>query len=198
MLTWSLAPEVRAVKEFPAQRDYHRCVGKEFRSLTATLAFERGLRQTVRLNVEFALDMRNRELQRTRQFATSPVQRVETRAATLILPGHLPHHHLRVGIDVQFSRLQRNRILQGFHQRCIFSDVVILMADPLGDADGALRQAADHYPNARRSWISQASTVYIGHQFWGHFDISLFLQDAPKQFQRQDDYLVPFQRFAVA
>ena len=55
--------------------------------------------------------------------------------------------------------------LQGFHQRHIFGDIIILMANPLGDADGAAFAAINYHPNARRPWIAQGTTVHIGHEF---------------------------------
>src|SRR3984885_3222349 len=105
--------------------------------------------------------MRDGKFERAGQLPAGPMQRVKSRAAALVLSGHLPHHNLGVGIDMERLRLARNRILQSFHECSVFRDVVVLMSDPLRDANGAVRKAADDHSNARRARISQASAVYI-------------------------------------
>ena len=61
--------------------------------------------------------------------------------------------------------LQRDRALQGFHQGHIFRNIVILVANPLGDADRTAFAAVDDHPNTRRPGIAQGTTVHIGHEF---------------------------------
>ena len=106
---------------------------------------------------------------------------------------------------MQLPRFARHCVLQGLHQRRIFRDVIVLMADPFGDPDGAVRATADNHANSRRPGISQAAAIHIGYKFWHHLvvlilrtDLSLFhLNDAPISFRRQDDYLILFHGFAV-
>jgi hypothetical protein len=136
------------------------------------------------------------EGQRAGQFAASPVQGVEAWAAANILPGHLPHHHFGIGIDVQFLRFESNGVLQSFHERGIFRDVVILVADPFGDAYRAGFAAVDNNSNARRPGISQATAIHVSHQL-GHHDFCFCLHDALIRVLRQDDYLIPYHHFAV-
>lgn len=125
------------------------------------------------------------------------MQRIKPRAAADVLSRHLPDHYLGIRIYVQLSGLERDRILQCFHERGIFRDVIILVANPLRDAYRAIRAAADHHSNARRSRISQATAVDIRDKFGHHCDIRFCWQDALILFLRQDDYLIPFHRFAV-
>jgi hypothetical protein len=186
--------------EKSAPRSEARCWRSEVRGPKSDLTLaQRRLYQTVGLDIEFPLDMRDRELQRAGQLPAGPVQRIKPRTATDVFPRHLPHHNLGIGVNVQLACLKSDSILQGFHQGCVFGDIVVLVADPLGDAHRAFREAADDDPNARRARISQAPAVHIGHQFCRHFEFSrCYLQCALIPLQRQDDYLVPFQRLAVA
>ena len=154
------------------------------------------LSQFVRLGVIFPAHVGNGECQRPRQLPAGPVEGIEAWTAADILPGHLPNNDLRVRVNVEFSGLKPDRVLQRFHQGCILSNIVVLVTDPFGDADGTIRHALDHNPNTRRPRISQASAVYIGNQFGHHFRCTLYyLQDACIQLLRQDDYLVPFRLF---
>jgi hypothetical protein len=98
---------------------------------------------------------------------------------------------------MQLLGLEGYRILQGFHQGGVFGDVVVLMANPLRDPHGAICAAADNHPNARRPGISQATAVNIGYEFRHGCDVRFCLQDALIPVLRQDDYLIPFHRFAV-
>ena len=101
--------------------------------LLSRLPLQRRLRQPIGLGVMFARNVRNGELQRTRQLAAGPVQRIETFAAAGIFAGHLPHYNLRIGENVQRSRILRDGVLQRFHQRGVFGDVVILSSNPFSD-----------------------------------------------------------------
>jgi len=141
--------------------------------------------------------VRDGKLHRPRQLAASPVQRVEPWAATGVLSRHLPDHYFRIGIHMQFLGLQGYRILQSFHQGGIFRNVIVLMANPLRDAHCAIRATTNYDPNARRPRISQATAVHIGYEFRHRCDFRFCLQDALIPVLRQDDYLIPFHRFAV-
>ena len=100
---------------------------------------------------------------------------------------------------MKLARPARDCVLEGFHEGHILGNIVVLIANPLGDAYRSSGAAADHDPNARRTRISQASAVHIGHQLCHHFNFSRrSLHCALNLFHRQDDYLVPFQRLAVA
>jgi hypothetical protein len=98
---------------------------------------------------------------------------------------------------VKGSRFEGDRVLQSLHQCGVFGDIIVLMADPFGNADRALVAAADYDSNARRTRISQATTVHIGHKFAHGCEIRCLLQCAPIPFVRQDDYLILFHHFAV-
>ncbi len=137
------------------------------------LTFAQGrLRQPIRLGIALSRHMRDRKRQGPRQFSAGPVQGVKARAAADVFPGHLPDHNFRIRKDVEFLRLACHGILQGFHECRVLGDIVILMANPLGDADRTVCAAINDHSNARRARISQASAVYIGHQFWHHFNVT--------------------------
>jgi hypothetical protein len=93
------------------------------------------------------------------------MQGVEARTAADILPSHLPDYNFGIGINVEFLGFPLDGILQGFHQSGILGNVIVLAPDPFRDPDGTFRQTADYYANARRTRVSQASAVHIGHQF---------------------------------
>ena len=163
--------------------------------------------------------MRNGECKRPRQFPAGPVQGVEARAAADILARHLPHHNFGIRINVEFPCVERDRVLQRFHQGRIFRDVVVLVADPFCNPYRTFRTPPDHDSNARRPGIPQATAVYIRYQFGHHFFMLLrsnrvtlqeapyrgrrlrgtfpFFEDAPISRLSQDDYLIPFHHFAV-
>ena len=141
-------------------------------------AAQRRLRQAVGFRIVFARYVRDRELQRSRQLPAGPVQRIEARTAAGVFAGHLPYHHLGIRINVKFTGSKGNCVLQGFHQGSILGDVVVLVADPLGDSDGAAGATVDHDANTRRPGISQATAIHVGHEFGHHCDFRCFLQDA--------------------
>ena len=97
------------------------------------------------------------------------MQRVKAGTAALVLTGHLPHDNLGIGVNVEFPGLERNRVLQGFHQRCVFSDIIVLVADPLRNPHRTFSATADHDSNTRRPGIPQATAIHIRHQFGYHF-----------------------------
>ena len=138
---------------------------------------QRRLRQVVGLDVILAGNMRDREFERARQFAASPMKRIQTRAAAGVFPRHLTNYNLRIGVDVQRVRSQRYRALQRFHQRGVFGHVVVLMPNPLGDADRSRLTAADDHTNPGRPRIPQASAIHIRHQIWHHSIIRYSLQN---------------------
>ena len=64
--------------------------------------------------------------------------------------------------------VKRESALQGFHQRDVFGDVVILMTNPFGDADGAAGAAHNDHANAGRARVSLGSPIDISYQFGDH------------------------------
>ena len=98
---------------------------------------------------------------------------------------------------MQLLGLERHCVLQSFHQSGVLGNVVVLVADPLGDAHRTASAATDHDSNARGPRIPQATAVHIGYEFRHHCDFRCCLQDALIWFLRQDDYLIPFHHFAV-
>jgi hypothetical protein len=138
--------------------------GKEKQALNCPLP-NRGLRQPIGFGIVFTGNVRDGKIQASRQLAAGPVQGLEARAAAGIFSQHLPHYHLRIRINVQRLRFQLDRPLQRFHQRSVFRHVVILVSNPLRDADRPALAAINHYSNARRPRISQGPTVHMRHQF---------------------------------
>ena len=92
------------------------------------------------------------------------MQGVEARTAAGILPPHLPDHDFRVRIDVKFRGVHGQSALQRLHQSGVFSDVIVLMADPFSNSDFAALAAVDHDPNTGWPRISQRATIYVGHK----------------------------------
>jgi hypothetical protein len=132
--------------------------------LTGALA-DGGTGQVVGFSVVGSGDVGYREIEGARQFATGPVERVEARAAADVLATHLADDDFGIGIDVEGFRLLSDGELQGFHEGDILGYIVILMADPFGDADGAAFAAVDDHSNTRWPWIAQGTTIHIGHEF---------------------------------
>jgi len=121
--------------------------------------------QAVGLGVIGAGDVGDGEIEGASQFAAGPVQGVEARAAADVLAAHLADDDFGIGVDVERLGLSSDCELQGFHEGDVFGDVVILVADPLGDADGTAFAAVDDHPDTRWPWIAQRTTVHIGHEF---------------------------------
>ena len=93
---------------------------------------------------------------------------VKTRTAAGVFPAHLADDHFGIGINMQRFGVKRESALQGFHQRDVFGDVVILMANPFGDADGAAGAAINDHANAGRARVSLGSPIDISYQFGDH------------------------------
>jgi hypothetical protein len=136
-----------------------------------------GLRQAVGLDIILTGDVRDREFQGARQFAAGPMQRIKTRAAADVFARHLPNYNLRIGVNVQLLRSQRNRALQRLHERGVFGHIVILVANPLGDADRSGLAAADDHTNPRGPRISQAAAIYVRHQIRHHLSLCNAVQN---------------------
>ena len=125
------------------------------------------IRECVGVPVPLTWNVSNRELQTTGKFAAGPVQRVQARAATVVLAGHLLHDDFRVGIDVEGFGLDGDGVLQGFHEGNVLGDIVVLMPDPLGDSNGFAAQSLNHYANARWARVSVRPAIDIRDQI-GH------------------------------
>ena len=93
---------------------------------------------------------------------------VKTRTAAGVLAAHLADDHFGIGINMQRFGVKRESALQGFHQRDVLGDVVILMANPFGDPDGAAGAAINDHPNAGRARVSLGSPIDISYQFGDH------------------------------
>ena len=96
------------------------------------------------------------------------MQGIQARAAANILAAHLSHDNLRVGENVKGLRVEGYRILQGFEQSDIFGNVVILVANPLRNANRAAIAPVNHNSNAGRPRISQGATIHVGHKIRHH------------------------------
>ena len=104
--------------------------------------------QAVGFLIAMAGNVGDGEFETTRQLAAGPVERIKPRAAADVLAGHLLYHQLRVTKHTQRSSFGLCSILQGFQKSCIFSHVVVLMADPFGDVDTLTARLYNHNPNA--------------------------------------------------
>jgi hypothetical protein len=106
----------------------------------------------------------NRELQAPSQFATDPVQRIQSRTAAGIFAAHLTHHHVGIRINMKRKRSPIQGTLQSFQQRYVLGHVVVLPADPLGDADAVSSRIFDDDPDTRRSRTPVGTAVHVGYQ----------------------------------
>src|SRR5579862_434792 len=136
----------------PTTRKYTEVLNRNYRDQSGSQPLgslpQRRLGQPVRLGVIFTRNMRDGEFQRAGQLAACPMKRIKARAATNVLAGHLPHDDLRVGVNMQLVGFERNGVLQSFHERGVFGDVVVLVTDPLRDANRSTVAAVDDDPNA--------------------------------------------------
>jgi hypothetical protein len=98
------------------------------------------------------------------QFPANPMQRIESRAAAIVLARHLPDHHFRIGVHVNRPGIQGHRALQSFQKGKIFRDVVILTPNPLGDSDPAASRIVNYDPNTRGPRVTQRPAIDISHQ----------------------------------
>jgi hypothetical protein len=57
--------------------------------------------------------------------------------------------------------------LQGFQQRHVFGDIVVLPANPLGDFDLVSCGISDDYPDAGRPGVAMGASVHVGYEL-GH------------------------------
>ena len=137
-------------------------MGEIGRSRTAVLA--RRLASALSL----AGDVGDGEPEGASQLAAGPMQGIEAGAAADVLAAHLADYDFGIGINVQSFGFQRDGALQGFHERDVFGDVVILVADPFGDADGAAGAAVNDYSNTGGPRVSLGTTVHIGYEFCHH------------------------------
>jgi hypothetical protein len=124
-----------------------------------------GVGQAVGFGVIFAGDVRDGEAEGAGEFATGPMQGVEAGAAADVFAAHLADDDFRIGVDVEGFGFRGNRVLEGFHESDVFGDVIVLMADPFGDADGTAGAAIDDDANTGRPGITQGTAVHIRHQF---------------------------------
>ncbi len=70
-------------------------------------------------------------------------------------------------IDLEGAGFDGDGVLQGFQQGNVFGDVVVLVADPLGDAGGLAAGAFDDDADAGGSRVTVRSAVDVGYQI-GH------------------------------
>src|ERR1019366_1788404 len=123
--------------------------------------------QLVGLAVVFALNVLDGEVNRSRQFAAGPVQRMQARAAAGGFAGHLLDHHFGVRIDMQRLGLDGDGVLQGLKQGNVFGYVVVLMPDPAGDTGNFAVVAFNDDANPGGPGISVRAAVHIGYEI-GH------------------------------
>ena len=123
-----------------------------------------GIREGVGFGVFLTSDVGNGEIERARKFAASPVQGIEHGARAAVDAGHLLDHDFGVGEHMQALGLEGERTLQGFDQGDVFGDVVVLAANPLGDADGTGSRAVHYHANAGWPGVSLGAAVDVCHQ----------------------------------
>jgi hypothetical protein len=120
-----------------------------------------GVRQAIRLGIVLAADVRDGELERTRQLLAHPVEGIEARAPAGVLALHLPDHDFGIGEDVQRRRLPINGVLQRFQQRGILSHIVIMLPDPAGDPDLVPIRVLDDNTNPGRTRVAMGAAVDV-------------------------------------
>src|ERR1019366_3597779 len=118
--------------------------------------------QVVGLAIVFALNVLDGEVNRSRQFAAGPIQRMQARAAAGVFAGHLLDPHFGVRIN-----MHRDGVLQGLQQGDVFCYVIVLMPDPAGDANGFAVGTFNYDSNPGWSGISVRAAVHVGYEI-GH------------------------------
>src|SRR6185312_3204632 len=120
--------------------------------------------QPVGFLISMARDVSDGKLQRARQLPAGPVQGVQTRAATGVFTRHLLHDKLRIGKNLQRSGFHLKGPLQSFEQGRIFGDVVVLMANPFGNANQFPIRRFDNHADARRSRAAMGTAINVRRQ----------------------------------
>ena len=141
------------------------CPGGTAGVRTLSPGSRRVIGQLVGCPVVFAVDVRDGEIQRPRQLAASPIQRIQPRAATGVQPGHLLHHDFRIGIHVQrfwpSPRPHAAGLPAGprIRRRCCPGAQSTWQCAPCRRSP-----LFDHDANTRGPRISVGTAVDIGHQ----------------------------------
>ena len=63
----------------------------------------------------------------------------------------------RLGLEPQGT-------LQRLQQSHVLGDIIVLVSDPFGDSDGAIRGAVDYHSNARRAGIPERAAIDVGYE----------------------------------
>jgi hypothetical protein len=89
----------------------------------------------VRLVIVSPWNPNDGEVQRAREFATGPVQRIKTGTLAGIDAIHLANDHFGIGVNAKSLRIHRQGYLQGFEEGDVLGDIVIVVAYPSGNTE---------------------------------------------------------------
>ena len=128
--------------------------------------------EMVGFDVLFTRNPSNRKIQGFNQFLASPVERIETRALAAINTIHLVDDDFRIRENAQHLGIHGKRDLDGFEKCDVLGDIVVVVSNPLGDAELGSAGILDYDSNTGRSRISMGSAVDVSHQF-RHFVSSI-------------------------
>ena len=156
-----------------------------------------GTCEAVGFGIAGARDVGYGEVERTRQFSAGPIQGIEAGIAAGVFASHLLDDYFRIREYVQRFGAHFNGILQRLQKSCIFSDIIILMADPFPDLNFSVFGAFDHYPNTGRAWIPQRTAIDVSYET-GHSVIDALTTTMPDAVSTsQEMELVPLQTLAI-
>src|SRR5262249_14135760 len=96
--------------------------------------------------------------------AADPVKRIQARTTTTVFAPHLPDYYFRIRIHVKRRGFQVHSTLKRLKERCVLCYVIVLVANPFCDPDGARGITVDDDANARGSRVSTRSAIDIGNQ----------------------------------
>ena len=122
------------------------------------------VREAVGLPVFFPGNVDDAEFHRAGQLAADPVQRIEPRGAALVLAGHLLDHEFGVRENLQGLGVELEGVLQGFKEGDVFGHVIVLVADPTGDADATAVRFFDYDADARRPRAPMTSAINVSYK----------------------------------
>ena|SRR5689334_18989051 len=120
--------------------------------------------QAIGFHVVFAADVCDGKTQRPCQLAASPVQRIKTGTAAGVLATHLLNDDFRIGKNVQDFGFQSESQLQSLEESYVLGNVVVLAADPLGNADLAAESVFEYDADARGPRIAVRTAVHVGYE----------------------------------
>jgi hypothetical protein len=104
---------------------------------------------------------RDGKLQAPGQLAANPIQGIQPRTPARIFAAHLTDDHVGIRKNMQRMRFAGEGPLQSLHQGYVLGYIVVLPADPLGDADATSPGIFYDDADAGRAGASVGTAVHV-------------------------------------